>query len=51
MLNANDIRASNARRNEMERAARKQNAARAAQSAQKAQTNRWSWSRFAALFF
>ncbi len=50
MLTSNDMRALNARRAEMERAARKQNAARAAQPAPQRQTNRTAWSRLSALF-
>lgn len=47
MLNNNDMRVLNARRAEMERAARQQNTARAAC---KPQASRMSWSRLAALF-
>lgn len=47
MLNTNDLRVLRARRAEMERAARQQNAARAAS---KPKTSRTTWSRFAALF-
>lgn len=47
MLNNNDMRVLNARRAEMERAARQQNTARAAC---KPQASRMSWSRLVALF-